>query len=73
MACPHLDVRCPAPGRRGAKLGGKPKGGPFHPGGHRRGKTGRVNRLNPLRPVVPDNRPDSGPGARTRKGADAVR
>ena len=25
MACPHLDVRRPAPGRRGAKLGGKPK------------------------------------------------
>ena len=25
MAWPHLDVRCPALGRRGAKLGGKPK------------------------------------------------
>jgi hypothetical protein len=23
MACPHPDVRCPALGRRGAKLGGK--------------------------------------------------
>ena len=26
-----------------------------------------------LRAVVPDNRPDTGPGARTRKRADAVR
>jgi hypothetical protein len=38
MACPHPDVRRPALGRRGAKLGAKPKGGPFHPGGHRRGE-----------------------------------
>jgi len=27
----------------------------------------------PLQVVVPDNRPDIGPGARTRKRADAVR
>ena len=38
MACPLPGVRCPALGRRGAKPGGKPKGGPFHPGGHRRGE-----------------------------------
>ena len=33
-----------APGRRGAKPEGKPKGGPFHPGGHRRGedRTGQL-------------------------------
>ena len=47
MACPHLDVRRPALGRRGAKLGGKPKGCPFHPGAAGEGKTGRVNCLNP--------------------------
>jgi len=48
MACPLPDVRRPAPGRRGAKLGEKPKGGPFHPGGHRLGKIGRANMCEPL-------------------------
>ena len=38
MACPYLGVRRPALGRRGAKPGFMPKGGPFHPGGHRRGE-----------------------------------
>ena len=27
---------------------GKPKGGPFHPGGRRRGKIGRANTREPL-------------------------
>jgi len=48
MACPLPDVRRPAPGRRGAKLGEEPKGGPFHPGGHRLGKIGRANTREPL-------------------------
>ena len=48
MACPLPDVRRPAPGRRGAKLGEKPKGAPFHPGGHRLGKIGRANTREPL-------------------------
>jgi len=48
MACPHLGVRCPAPvgGVRSPRL--KPKDGPFHPGGHRLGKIGRVNTCEPL-------------------------
>jgi hypothetical protein len=29
--------------------------------------------VSPSRLTVLDNRPDTGPGARTRKGADAVR
>ena len=47
MACPHPDVRCPAPGRRGAKLGGKPKGGSFHPGGRGRGEDRTGELLEP--------------------------
>jgi hypothetical protein len=47
MACPLPDVRCPAPGRLGAKLGEKPKVPSFHPGVTGEGKTGRVNDVNP--------------------------
>jgi len=32
----------------GVRSPGKPKGGPFHPGGHRRGKIGRANTCEPL-------------------------
>ncbi len=46
MACPHPDVRRSAFGRRGAKLGGKPKGLPFHPAATGEGKTGRVKNVN---------------------------
>jgi hypothetical protein len=47
MACPHLGVRrrLLVGGVRSPRL--EPKGGPFHPGGHRLGKTGRANGLNP--------------------------
>ena len=34
-------------GRRGAKPGGKPKGGPFHPGGRRRGEDRTGESLEP--------------------------
>jgi hypothetical protein len=48
MACPDLGVR------RRLLVGGvrspglKPKGSPFHPGGHGRGTTGRANSREPL-------------------------
>jgi hypothetical protein len=32
----------------GFEAQGKPEGGPFHPGGHRRGKIGRANTCEPL-------------------------
>ena len=32
----------------GCEARGKPEGGPFHPGGHRRGKVGRANMREPL-------------------------
>jgi len=47
MACPLPDVRCPAPGRRGAKLGEKPKAPRSIRGVTGEGKTGRVNDVNP--------------------------
>jgi hypothetical protein len=41
------------------------------PAAERRRETGMDGR--PLQVVVSDNRPDTGPGARARKRADAVR
>jgi hypothetical protein len=48
-------MACPCPGvRRRLLVGGvrspgfEPKGGPFHPGGHRLGKIGRANACEPL-------------------------
>jgi len=41
------------------------------PVAERQRETGMDGRL--LQAVVPDNRPDTGPGARTRQRADAVR
>jgi hypothetical protein len=41
------------------------------PVAERQRETGTYGRL--LQAVVSDNRPDTGPGARTRKRADAVR
>jgi len=41
------------------------------PAAERQRETATDGRL--LQPIVADNRPDSGPGARARKRADAVR
>ena len=47
MACPHLGVRCRllVGGVRSPRL--KPKGGPFHPGGDRRGEDRTGELLEP--------------------------
>jgi len=42
------------------------------PAAERQQETG-TRMAGPSRSVVPDNWPDTGPGARARKGADAVR
>ena len=57
MACPCPDVRCPALGRRGAKLGGKPKELLVPSGCHRRGE----DRTGELRePSLMPRQPGSG-------------
>ena len=48
MACPHLGVRRRLLVGGVRSPGGKPEGGPFHPGGHRRGesRTGELLELS---------------------------
>ena len=77
MACPRLDVRRAVLSRRGAKLGGKPKGCPFHPGGHRRGedRTGELREpsygegsgLAAPRSTRPPSHPGTGSGAAAKR------
>ena len=58
--------------RKAQTLGGNLMTEKRMPAAERQRETG-TRMVGLLRPAVLDNRPDTGPGARTRKGADAVR
>ena len=71
-----VEVRCCLAGKptvgKAHSLGGNLMTEKQMPAAERQRETG-TRMAGPLRLAVPHNRPDTGPGARARKGADAVR